>query len=458
MAFLGFACIQRILSWAPRGKRSLAVALALTGVLSACQDTAYLENGIGAQLPAADIAQSTALQNQYFGHLCVQVGYTSCTTLPTIDQPMWTLIVRQGMNDIDRRCDAYLQWLDDKKRSKGPLIAQSNAVSATTQAIIQIVSPGSAAISIVGVAFGLLNQSIENYHSRLLLEIKSSTINSVVLRARHDFRMAVQNKTFSNRPDAEYALREYLKRCLPFAIETQINDLSTLGSRGIAASEDNTIFQTPALGEQLRRDLPDSPRDNLRRTERKPVRDDGTVAQMDTGAKTAIEKEYTTSGVETIQQKLCVPGSGTFDKPTRTAITTMEEALRLPSQNGTIDTATERDIISDEPNGCSSLSSGAANTYEKFRFRRDGNFSSEQKVKQFQAALYSCLGDIELARAKTFEGKPVVGAFTTGTLDETTRRAVVFVASELIVDAGAGSRSSGALSGNMTSAIEACQF
>ena len=172
MAFLGFACIQRILSWAPRGKRSLAVALAVTGVLSACQDTAYLENGIGAQLPAADIAQSTALQNQYFGHLCVQVGYTSCTTLPTIDQPMWTLIVRQGMNDIDRRCDAYLQWLDDKKRSKGPLIAQSNAVSATTQAIIQIVSPGSAAISIVGVAFGLLNQSIENYHSRLLLEIE----------------------------------------------------------------------------------------------------------------------------------------------------------------------------------------------------------------------------------------------------------------------------------------------
>ncbi len=278
MASSSLACLRHLLSRAATRTRCLAIAVTTVGVLSACQGSGYLENGIGAQLPAVDMAQSTALQNQYFQYLCKQVGYNNCSTLPTIDQPMWTLIVRQGMNDIDRRCDAYLQWLDNKKRSKGPLIAQSNAVSATTQAIIQIVSPGSAAISIVGLAFGLLNQSIENYHSRLLLEIESSTINSVVLRARHDFRMAVQNKAFSNRPDAEYALREYLKRCLPFAIETQINDLSTLGSRGIAASNDNTIFQAPALGEQLVRDLPDSSRDKLRRTEPKPSGGGGSSA------------------------------------------------------------------------------------------------------------------------------------------------------------------------------------
>ncbi len=136
----------------------------------------------------------------------------------------------------------------------------------------------------------------------------------------------------------------------------------------------------------------------------------------------------------------------------------MEEVLRLPSQNGLIDTATERDIISDEPNGCSSLSSGAANTFEKFRFRRDGNFSSEQKVRQFQTALYTCVGDIETAKMKTFERKPTLEAFTTGKLDDTTRRAITFSASELIVDAGAGSRNAGVLSGNLTSAIEACQF
>jgi hypothetical protein len=459
MALSGFACVARILSTAGRRMYGLATAIAAVCLLSACQDTGYLKNGVGSQLPAADIAQSTALQNQYFTHLCNQVGYTNCSTLPTIDQPMWTLIVRQGMNDIDRRCDAYLEWLDDKKRSRGPWIAQSNAVSATTQAIIQIVSPGSAAISIVGLAFGLLNQSIENYHSRLLLVVESSTINSVVLRARHDFRVAVQNKTFSNRPDAEYALREYLKRCLPFAIETQINDLSTLGSRGISASEDNTIFQSPALGDQLMRDLPESSRGQLRRTERKPTGEGGSAkAMIDIGAQTAIEEQYSPTGVAALQQKLCVSESGTFDKPTRAAISTMEAELKLPTGNGQIDSGTERDILSGEPNGCSGLSSGAGNTFEKFHFRRDGNFSSEQKVKQFQTALYACVGELEAAKAKTFEGKPPQDAFITGRLDDTTRKAIAFTASEMVVDGSAASRSSGVLSAGLTGKIEACQF
>jgi hypothetical protein len=313
MGLCRFAGLGRVLSRAVDRSRLLAFALVGPVLLSACQDAGYLQKGIGTQLPAADIVQSTSLQDQYFKHLCAQVGYATCD-LPTVDRQLWTLVVRQGMNDIDRRCDAYLEWLDNKKRSKGPLIAQSNAVSATAQAIIQIVSPGSAAISIVGIAFGLLNQSIENYQSRLLLEIESSTINSVVLRARLDFRRAIANKSFTNRPDAEYALREYLRRCLPFAIETQINDLSTLGSRGIEITDRNSIFENDLSSHSS---LGAEPAQSDTRTNERVVR---PKPEFITGAVSADERRLRrTSGIE-IQRSLCLPGDGDFGESTRTAI------------------------------------------------------------------------------------------------------------------------------------------
>ncbi len=227
----------------------LLIVAGLIAAVAGCQSTgqSYLTNGIGASLPARDIVAATRLQQQYFDHLCVQAGLggKGCNLAP-YDRGGWTLVVQQGMNDIDRRCDAYLEWLDNRKRSKGPLLSQISAIQSATTAIMGLIDPSSgAALSIVGQAFGLLNKSIENYHSRLLLEIESSTINSVVLNALHDFRKAVRGKYFETRPEAEYALREYMRRCLPFAIESQINDLSTLGSQGRDVIGARTVFQEP---------------------------------------------------------------------------------------------------------------------------------------------------------------------------------------------------------------------
>ncbi len=227
-----------------------ALFLALAALVSACQSpgNGYLMNGIGAELPARDIESATTLQRKYFNHLCIQAGLgDSGCALDTYDGRGWSLVVQQGMNDIDRRCDAYLEWLDNQHRGKGPLLSQISSIQGATTAIMGLISPGSgAALSIVGEAFGLLRQSVENYHSRLLIDIEPSTRNSVVLRALHDFRVAYGARSVANKPEAEYVLREYLRRCLPFAIETQINDLSTLGSRGIRASEDNSIFVPPS--------------------------------------------------------------------------------------------------------------------------------------------------------------------------------------------------------------------
>ena len=214
----------------------IALFLSLAVFVSACQSpgNGYLMNGIGAELPARDIESATTLQRKYFNHLCIQAGLGSdgCA-FDAFNGQGWTLVVQQGMNDIDRRCDAYLEWLDNQKRSKAPLLSQVNTIKDVTIAVMGFIDPGSSkAIQIVGQAFGLLTRSIENYHSRLLLEIELSTINSVVLRAMGDFRQNFGRRSVASKPEAEYVLREYLRRCLPFAIETQINDLSTLGSRG----------------------------------------------------------------------------------------------------------------------------------------------------------------------------------------------------------------------------------
>ncbi len=32
--------------------------------------------------------------------------------------PHWNTLVKDGMNDIDTRCDAYLAWYDSRKRSQ----------------------------------------------------------------------------------------------------------------------------------------------------------------------------------------------------------------------------------------------------------------------------------------------------------------------------------------------------
>lgn len=297
-----------------------AAILSLTALVSACQSpgNGYLMNGIGADLPARDIASATNLQRKYFDHLCIQAGLGSdgCA-LDLNDRAGWNLVVQQGMNDIDRRCDSYLEWLDNQKRNRGPLLSQVSAVQNTTSAIIGFVAPGSTkALNVVLAAFGLLTKSIENYHSRLLLEIESSTINSVVLRARNDFRQAYFGKAVANKPEAEYVLREYLRRCLPFAIETQINDLSTLGSRGIRASEDNSIFEQPVALTDVSR--PASAGTRVGEVIRGRQGIEGAGKKTSDGNDIVIAKN--------LQRALCIPPTGKFSDRELAGIKVFEDA------------------------------------------------------------------------------------------------------------------------------------
>lgn len=245
----------------------VAAAVIVSASLAGCTSptNSYLLTGIGSNLTTADIATTTDLQLSYFNHLCRQAGLpvdpantnTYCNLLPG-DQASWSLVAAQGMNDIDRRCDAYLEWLDNKKRSREPLQKEIGSIETTTQSLIQLTVPTAAnavkAISIVGQAFQLLTDTIDNYHSRLLLEVNSSTINSIVLRGRSEFRKYIRDEkiAFNNKPDVEHALRSYLRLCLPFSIEAKINNFSTLGANGERPDQGGTLGDLPVVRKQLK--------------------------------------------------------------------------------------------------------------------------------------------------------------------------------------------------------------
>ena len=297
--------------------------LSLSALVSACQSpgSGYLMNGIGAELPARDIASARRTQNAYFNYLCQQAGLTDGSfsdkpgncQIQALDEGSWTLIVKQGMNDIDRRCDAYLQWLDNLGRSRGPLLQQVSDTEKTVSAIMFAIDPGSAAaLQIVGQAFGLITKSINNYHSRLLLEIEPSTRNSVVLNALRDFRNQTRSLRFSNRPDAEYALREYMRRCLPFAIESQINDLSTLGSQGVSPGSARTIFEAPVSFQRPVVVAP--PREALKPSDHFGTKSERPDFSMDSRlTKVFASNGYQEKDLIKLQRVFCVSESG-FDQ------------------------------------------------------------------------------------------------------------------------------------------------
>jgi hypothetical protein len=142
------------------------------------------------------------------------------------------LIVQAGMNDIDRRCDAWLTWLDDKARSSGPIHQQILLTQTATTAILgaTLANPVTA-VTVVGAAFGFAASTFSNVHSRLVFQLEKSTVQKVVLQRQQDYRSALPTN-INNKPAAIYALRQYLRLCMPMTIETEVNTTVKLFESG----------------------------------------------------------------------------------------------------------------------------------------------------------------------------------------------------------------------------------
>ncbi|NKK77699.1 hypothetical protein GFL51_09370 [Rhizobium leguminosarum bv. viciae] len=155
------------------------------------------------------------------------------------------------MNDIDNRCDGYLAWLDSRRRWNGPIQKQIADTGTATALIMTATGAGNAAIGVVAAAFGLARNSFDSSQSRLLMEVNHSTVQTIVLANQDRFRKQLQGISVDSQPAAIYVLRQYLRLCMPYTIENEINTTITTyqlgGTRALAAAEASPLIELASL-------------------------------------------------------------------------------------------------------------------------------------------------------------------------------------------------------------------
>jgi hypothetical protein len=233
----------------------------------------------------------------------------------------WTLLVQTGFNDIDRRCDGYLQWLEEV-RLRGSLVnAQLNDTGRLTNQVLTALYPAAGVtIGIVGEAFGFARSAFNNYQNRLLLGFEGSTIKTIVSERRLDFRIAYAKILFRYKPDAVNALRSYLRICMPYTITMDANTFARTISAGMSlpASFNPELQADTVVGDKALKTSGSTAGPG------RPIPDDPNVAML-----FGAGSQRTKDSVRFVQQRLCVTPSGTTGELTRLSIANWRRALQL---------------------------------------------------------------------------------------------------------------------------------
>jgi hypothetical protein len=333
-----------------------AAAIAFATVLAGCNDIDYIRQGIGSNLATPELPEVTNIQEIYIGEICRQAGLPVsqlgdiliCND-STMRPAEWAMFVQAGMNDIDRRCDAYLTWLDNKRRWREPVLSEIASAAADTAAILGLTKVGGTPISIVGVAFGFAKETFINFNSRLITEIDHSVVQTVVLDHQNRFRAEVAKVLIDNRPAAIYLLRNYLRICMPFSIEMSINNTITTFHRGgpEALRETPMLERAPIVAARVaaRVATVTTPRTGVVIRANRPAPETPPVAQVMGGATTPVEQTLSFGSGTGLQRALCVDETGTFDPKTRTALRDFNAASLYPNDSAATDTiATDADL------------------------------------------------------------------------------------------------------------------
>lgn len=355
----------------------------------------YFREGAGADLYSANLAQATQLQDDYVYYICRQAGNPDDQTAAgrSCFVTNWTAFTLAGMNDIEQRCDAYLNWIDAQRRDRTPVLSQIAAIGGTTGAIMGVAGAGTQALSIVATAFGLASTTYANWNSRLLLDVDHSTVQTIVYTRQQEFRKVNVGVIVPDRPAAIYLLRGYLRICMPITIETEINTSVTLAQSGIPLSSVQNAFVRKAVfgGSQ--------PPPPIRAVE--PLRPTCVQAVGLPGAETEEEKKISALELGRLQANvLCVPATKDFDPATRDGIRVFQASFGSPS-TGTVPSAADHEKLVKRDRGAA-CPPGARNWWELQRFFLNGA-EIPDKIKELQGLL------------------GVTDAGQTGTLDDATR-------------------------------------
>lgn len=319
-----------------RFRLRLGACVGLALLMGACNsvDSQYFREGIGTGLYATDLPDATQFERAYVAHICEQAGFGATDEGCAIAN--WATFVQAGMNDIDRRCDGYLAWLDNRKRSTGPILKQIADTSIATQGIMRLAGVGADPITIAGLAFGFAASTFTNVNSRLLTELNHSTVQTVVLNRQNGFRNDLKGRLISTRPDAIHALRQYLRICMPFTIETEINTTITAFERGGAGaleSRDKLVSST-TVGTPAAPFMGATPLPRTAGPRTPPA-----------GGATSAERAEEVADLAKIQDLICVRPTGAFDPQTRQGLRILQETLGATNPTGEINRRDLRAIL-----------------------------------------------------------------------------------------------------------------
>lgn len=228
-----------------------AVLIICSGVISACTQSVVDNSGggVGTELSYSTMAQRTVGEENYVAFICRQAGSPqgSCGI-------GWRDFTLAGLNDIDARCDGYLAWLDNRRRNNGPVQKQIADTATTTATIMAATGAAGTAIGVVAAAFGFARNSFDNAQSRLLMEVDHSTVQTIVLSNQERFRKEFALIRVENRPTAIYIVRQYLRLCMPYTIENQINTTVTTyqlgGTKALESAEKTPLIDLAFLSRE----------------------------------------------------------------------------------------------------------------------------------------------------------------------------------------------------------------
>ncbi len=312
-------------SFLARVRAKTVVTLLSTALVAAScmpfHENKLIEEGIGTNVHSTDVAEQSRLLDRYLRYMCVEAGFASLSPegeplcdVNNLSPRQLTVLVRAGFNDIDRRCDSYLAWLNSKRRSNTAISNQLNQLGTATAAIMSIAGASRDPISLAAVAFGLAADTFNNFYSRLLLEVESSTVELIVSKNRQEFRKDLNNTMVHFRPDAMHILRSYLLICTPHVIENNINIRSRFSVSGnIAAPQDSfgsdVSRSTLSRSGLVRRSAPVRARQRVSRGNVRPSYVPGLEDQLIDAAT-----------LRRVQRTLCVADTGAYDLRTREAV------------------------------------------------------------------------------------------------------------------------------------------
>ncbi|WP_415402449.1 hypothetical protein [Tateyamaria sp. SN3-11] len=206
--------------------------------LAACDstyDNQYRLQGAGIPLHTNLTDRNTDNLAKYFGALCVQAGFqsTGCAPSPGANLPgNWNLLVQTGYNDIDYRCDAYLNWIDSKRSERILFEGTTNALGTLAAGLLKGSSASADTLADIALALGFAKEVYASYQSSILLGLEGSTIKEIVNRRRLTHRQKFRTAKYNNRPEAIFALRRYLTYCTPQSILTDVNTFSRGAASG----------------------------------------------------------------------------------------------------------------------------------------------------------------------------------------------------------------------------------